>query len=130
MDFDFIETEKLGGNWSQQFVVVRKKVVYLRVVGDGANYRVMTATASEDVGGYFICQDSERLWQAATQLARAHNCADVVSKDGKGRVYIQLFTASQPKGDSDEIFTEEFKGLISEFFAIYDGLNAVANSVR
>ena len=52
MDFDIIETEKLGSNWAQQFVVARKKTVYLRIVGDGTDYRVMTATASEDAGGY------------------------------------------------------------------------------
>lgn len=120
MYFDIIETEKLGSNWAQQFVVARKKTVYLRIVGDGTDYRVMTATASEDAGGYHICQDKERLWEAAAQLARNHDCTEEADKDGKGRVYIKVFTVSQPKDVSDEIFTKDITDLIDEFFTIYD----------
>ena len=119
-EFDIIETDKLGGNWAQQFMVARKRTIYLRIVGNGTDYRVMTATASEDTGWYHICRDKERLWDAATQLARIHDCTEEASKDGKGRIYIKVFTVSQPKGVSDEIFTKDIKDLIGEFFAIYD----------
>lgn len=122
MDFQFIETEKLGGNWSQQFVIVREKSVYLRVVGDGANYRVMTATASEETGGYHICQDKERLLETASRLARTFSCTEHNSKDGKGREYIQLFTMSQEEDETDEVFTKHFEEMVGEFFIIYDGL--------
>jgi len=127
MNFDIIETDKLGGNWAQQFVVVRKKVVYLRIVGDGTHYRVMTATASEDAGAYRICQDDERLWEAAASLARTYSCAGQVDEDGKGRIYIKLFTVSQSKGESDHIFSQTIYDLCSEFFDIYDALGAGTN---
>ena len=124
MDFELIETDKLGGNWEQEFAVVRKKVVYLRIVGDGTHYRVMTATSGEDFGGYRICLEKQRLWEAAAQLAREYNCAETSSEDKKRRVYIQLFTVSQDKNDSDEVFTKDLEELVENFFAIYDSLDA------
>ena len=75
MDFRFFETGKLGGNWSQNFAVVRGNTIYLRVVGDGTHYRVMTATAGEEGAGFHICATKELLWKAATLLARDHGCA-------------------------------------------------------
>ena len=128
MNFEIIETDKLGGNWKQQFVVVRKKIIYLRIAGDDKKgYRMMTATASEDGRDYSISQDRERLLEAAAQLARIHNCDEEASEDRKGRVYIQMFTVVQDKGVSDELFTKEITNLIDEFFTIYDALDAEAN---
>lgn len=127
VNFEIFETDKLGGNWKQQYVVAREKVIYLRLVGDGKDYRVMTATASEGVGDYSINQDRERLWEAAVQLTRIHNCDEEASEDRKGRGYIRMFTVVQDKGVSDEIFTKEVTDLIDEFFAIYDALDAEAN---
>ena len=118
MDFELIKSEKLRSNCAQEFMVVRKKVVYLRSVGDGKIYCVMTATAGEE--GYRICQDKERLLKAAAQLARAYNCPEVEDNDLSGHKYIIPFNVSQDEGKSDADFTEEFKGYIREFFAIYD----------
>jgi hypothetical protein len=120
MDFDLIETQKLGSGWHQQFFVARKKIVYLRIVGDGTEYRMMTATASEDLGGFRVCQDSERLWMAAAQLAISHKCSGEVSSDTQGRPYIRIFKIVQDNGISDTNFTNEVYDLIREFFAIYD----------
>lgn len=122
MSFELLETTKIGGNWAQEVAVVRNGVVYLRLVGDGTVYRVMTATAGEYSGRYRACHDKERLWEAATQLARANNCVEEVSTDGKGRIYIRLFHATHDDGLSDDEFTKEVEGWVSEFFAIYDGL--------
>lgn len=41
IDFEVIETDKLGAEWRQGLAVVRRNLVYLRLVGDGTNYRVM-----------------------------------------------------------------------------------------
>lgn len=120
MDFDLIETQKLGVGWHQQFVVARNNIVYLRLVGDGTEYRLMTATASEDFGGLRICHDNERLWKSAAQLAILHECSGEISSDTQGRPYIRIFRIVQDKGVSDEKFTEEVHDLIREFFAIYD----------
>ena len=124
MDFDLIETQKLGSGWHQQFVVARKKIVYLRIVGDGTEYRMMTATASEGVGGLRICQDSERLWRASAQLAILHKCSGEISSDTQGRPYIRIFRIAQDNGVSDVNFTKEVHELIREFFAIYDEITS------
>lgn len=122
MDFCLVDTQKLGGYWKQQFVVVRNKIVYLRIVGDGVEYRVMTATTNEDVGGYRICQEKDRLWNAAAQLARSQNCTEVTSVDVQGRQYVRLFNVVQDNGISDLDFTNEVLELVDAFFANYDRL--------
>ena len=128
MDFDLIETQKLGSGWHQQFVVARKKIIYLRIVGDGTEYRMMTATASEDVGGLRICQDTERLWRAASQLAISQKCSGEISSDTQGRPYIRIFRIVQDKGVSDVNFTKEVYELIREFFSIYDEVQSIPST--
>ena len=127
MNFELIETDKLGGGWKQGVAVVRNSEVYLRIVGNGTDYRVMTATAGEDVGGYRISPDNDRLIQAAIQLAGIYKCIPEEAKDGKGRVYIKLFTASQSRGESNEAFTKDVEVIVSNFFMIYDGLGVGTN---
>jgi predicted RNA-binding protein YlxR (DUF448 family) len=128
MDFDIIESGKLGGNWEQSLAVVRKNEVFLRIVGNGTEYRVMTATAGEDIGGYFVCQQKSYLWEAARELAFNHGCTPDESLDGEGRSYIRLFSAIQDKGVSDKDFTKELNDLIKEFFCAFDKL--AAKSIR
>ena len=123
IDFEVIETDKLGGDWRQVLAVVRRSEVYLRLVGDGTNYRVMTATAGEDSGGYAVCPDRDRLWRAALQLASAHGADGNISIDSKGRRYVRVFELSQDDGASDERFSEALMKLFGEFFRIYDALD-------
>lgn len=127
MKFELIESDKLGGGWTQSFAVVRDREVYLRIVGNGTVYRVMTATADEDIGDYRVCQNTERLWDAASQLSRTYDCFPEDSKDGKGRTYIRLFKVRQDKGVSDERFTDELFDLIDDFFVLFDELDAKSN---
>jgi len=122
MDFELVATQKLGSLWQQQFLVARNRIIYLRIVGDGTEYRVMTATADENFGGYRICQEKGRLWIAAALLARSHNCAEEISKDKQGRQYIRLFMVVQDKGTSDSDFTDEVHDLMRRFFIIYESL--------
>lgn len=123
LDFDIIETEKLGGSWEQSLAVVREREVFLRLVGDGKDYRVMTATAGEDLHRYNACQDQERLCNAAISFADKNGCTAEADKDGKGRTYIQLFILSQDDGASDQDFTDEVNKLVGDFFSIYDSIN-------
>ena len=122
LDFEVIETDKLGAEWKQGLAVVRRKQVYLRLVGDGTNYRVMTATAGEEFGGYAACQDKGRLWKAALQLAKSHGTDGDLCEDQKGRKYVRIFEFSQDDGASDERFSEALMKLFGEFFKIYDDL--------
>lgn len=122
LDFEVIETDKLGAEWTQGLAVVRRKQVYLRLVGDGKNYRVMTATSGEEFGGYAVCQDKGRLWKAALQLAKSHGTNGDLSEDQKGRKYVRIFELSQDDGASDGQFSEALMALFEEFFGIYDAL--------
>jgi hypothetical protein len=119
-------TSKLGGNWEQELVVIRHNEAYLRLAGDGTNYRVMTATAGEDASGVRPCQDQDRLLEAAAQLARKHECVEDIKFDKKGRAYVLPFILSQSEKDSDDVFTKDVCELVSDFFVIYDGLKSVA----
>lgn len=122
LDFDIIETKKLGGNWEQGLAVVRRDEVFLRLVGDGKDYRVMTATAGEDIYRYNSCRDQERLCRAAMAFSEKNGCEAEIEKDGKGRTYIQLFTLSQNDGTTDQDFTDEVTKLVRDFFSTYDSV--------
>lgn len=127
MRWERIESEKLGGNWAQSFSVVRNNEVFLRIVGDGTVYRIMTATADENLGHYRVCQDTERLWDAAVLLSEKHNGAPEESRDLQGRPYVRLFYLQQDEGVSDVRFTKELDDLTDEFFAIFDNMSASSN---
>ena len=119
MDFEFRETTKLGGTWAQQYVILRYEVIFLRMVGDGTRYRLMTETAEE--AGYKLCRDGDRLRTATTQWLQAHKAFTCTGTDRDGRPYV--FTEfEQPKNVSDDEFTGWVNSVVTHFFAIYDAL--------
>lgn len=125
--FEIHETRQLSReldrDWEQELVVSRAGEAFLRLVGEGSDYRVMTATAGENDLGLEACKHPEILLQAAHDLAvRKVDGFDGIERDRKGRNYVQLFLFSQDVGVSDEDFTNELRELLEEFFAIYDGL--------
>lgn len=86
MDFELIESNKLGGKWEEEYLIARKRTIYLRIVGDGKEYRLMTATANEGIGGYIINKNTAPLCGASARLARKHNCEEGSSKDRQGAI--------------------------------------------
>lgn len=128
MVFEIIDTKKLGDNWLQQFAVIRNNVVYLRVVGDGEVYRVMTATTGDDVRGSHLCKDKNRLWDAASKLAKTHKLPGDFFNDRKGRKYVRIFDIHQEHGETDEVFTQFFMEKICAFFKIYDSFDIDTSS--
>ena len=118
--WEAIDTTKLGGKWFQQFAIVRDKTVYLRMTGDGTNYRLMTATAGEDLYRYRACQDQERLIRAASALAKKYKLSGDTYLDQEGRPYCAPFSFTQQDGLTDDDFTKEVYTVIDDFFAIYD----------
>lgn len=125
-EFQIIETGKLGGGWAQELAVVRNGQVYLRMAGNGTDYRVMTATAGEDFGPYRPCKDQPRLHDAATLFARTHGCEEDIDTDSKGRPYVILFTMSQKPEATDAEFTAKVTELIEEFFGVFDTIHEPA----
>ena len=119
MCFEFRSTTKLGGTWAQQYVILRDRVIFLRMVGDGTHYRLMTATADE--AGYKLCRDGDRLRMATTQWLQAHKALACAGRDRDGRPYV--FTElKQPRNVSDEEFTHWVNSVVKHFFSIYDAL--------
>lgn len=123
--WEAIDTTKLGGKWFQQFAIVRKNTVYLRITGNGTTYRLMTATASEDHHRYCVCHDQERLIKAAAALAKRYNISANIHHDQQGRAYCAPFIFTQKDGLTDKDFTSEVHKVIDDFFAIYDSTNSL-----
>jgi hypothetical protein len=122
-EFEITETCKLGKDWEQELVVSRGNVAFLRLAGDGTNYRVMTATAGQSDLRLKSCDDPLRLLEAASLLSqRKVNCIPNVEPDGQGREYVQLFDFVQEKGQTDKDFTGELHELVAEFFEVFDEL--------
>lgn len=86
----------------------------------------MTATANEDAGRYTVCQDKERLYEAAARIAAKYNFIAEINEDRKGRIYISPFVMMPSAEHTTEVFTEQVNEMITEFFAIYDSLEGVA----
>lgn len=116
-------SKELDQDWEQELVVSRAGEAFLRLVGDGTDYRVMTATAGENDLRLEACKHPDILIQAAHDLAvRKVDGFGGIKRDRKGRRYVQLFQFSQDEGVSDEDFTDELREFLEEFFGIYDGL--------
>ena len=71
--FEIHETRKLSReldrDWEQELVVSRAGEAFLRLAGEGSDYRVMTATAGENDLGLEACKHPQILFQAAHDLA-------------------------------------------------------------
>lgn len=118
------ESKKLGGSWGQSFVVVRNKQAFLRFVGnEGQNYRLMTATAGDDLLGTRPCKDQERLHQAAKLLAQNYGHRAALTRDGQERLFVMPFEVRQRPDETDENFSAEVFNYFDEFFQIYDELD-------
>ncbi|MCK0138011.1 hypothetical protein [Aliiroseovarius sp. F47248L] len=127
-NYEIFETDflgdRIGKRWEQEIVVSRGREAFLRFAGDGAHYRVMTATTGQDDLGLRACRDPDRLMNAARELALKKVTAvdDEPPVDCQGRKYVRLFTFSQDVDVSDAQFTCELHELLVEFFDIYDNL--------
>lgn len=94
--FEIHETRQLSReldrDWEQELVVSRAGEAFLRLAGDGTDYRVMTATAGDNDLGLEACKHPDILLQAAHDLAvRKIDGFDGIERDRKGRNYVQLF---------------------------------------
>ena len=123
MAFDILKSEKLSGGWKEQYRIVRAGVLYLRIVGDGQNFRIMTATAADANSAERICSDTRRLHDAGIAVAKEYKVEAVSSEDRQDRSYIRIFEISQEEGESNDKFTQDVVRAIDRFFEFFDSGN-------
>jgi len=97
IEFNIIKTIKLGIEAEEHYIVELNGVVYLRAIGDGRNFVVMTATASEDNRVIKAYGDQKELIAQAVNVVRGYedfpdDYSPVVKQDCCGREYVELFS--------------------------------------
>ncbi len=90
MEFDIKRSNKAYINSNEHYIVIRKGVVYLRIVGSEGNYVVMTATAGEDYNGVVACPNMVSLNEAALRTSKTFGLRPTVKRDYHGREYVEL----------------------------------------
>ena len=116
-------SKELDREWEQEIVVSRAGETFLRLAGDGSEYRVMTATTGERNLGLGACKYPDILLQAAHKLSVKYvDRSNRTERDSQGKKYLPLFIFLRCDGDSDKDFTNGLRELLEEFFSIYDNL--------
>ena len=88
--FELIRSHKIGLEGSENYIVARDNVVYLRIVGGSPCWDVMTATASEDNGAIRACPNQSRLREAAKRLGVALKVNPWERRDRRAREYVAI----------------------------------------
>lgn len=88
--FDIRRSSKSYIDSREHFIVAYQSTVYLRVVGHEGNYRVMTATASEDDGSFWAFKSQELLNEAARNVSRQLGVDSISKYDFHNRPYVEM----------------------------------------
>lgn len=83
-------SRKMGLDSSQQYILTYGNYVCLRILGDGASYEVMSATADEDNKTFRAPPDQEKLIELAWKTAEALGITPVMCCDNYGRNYVKI----------------------------------------
>lgn len=117
------KSQKRGFGKQESQIITRGKTSYLRIVGLFPNYTLMTATASEDDGSFYVCREKSRLIASAIQLRFEKNAASVPDKDSSGRNFIKICSITFDPSKEQEDQEKELSDVIERFFEIFDGCN-------
>lgn len=90
--FDIKKSEKNHIESEDHFIAVLSGVVYLRIIGEEGNYKVMTATAGEDYPGVSSFGDQGTLIKAALEVASLLKTGSSIKYDFNNRAYALLCT--------------------------------------
>lgn len=88
--FDIKKSKKAYIESAEHFVVVRDGVVYLRIVGEEGNYKIMTATAGEDYHGANFFNNQIALNEAALKISASLNTKSRLKSDYHNREYVEI----------------------------------------
>jgi hypothetical protein len=129
-DFEIYESNKIGLNSKESFVVVRGKTSFLRILGNEPQWELMTATADEDGGHIKVCKEQLRLIEAALRLGSVLETAPKVEKDCKNREFVKICVIKSERDESDEEFNKEISQVLSRFFEFYDEYQSIESRVE
>lgn len=118
--FKILESDKIGLNSSESYIVVRGRTSFLRILGGDPQWELMTATASEDHGRVHVCPNQLRLVEAALRLGAEVDTQPAVESDWMGREYVKICGIRRESGQDDESFNRSIRKLLLRFFVIYD----------
>jgi hypothetical protein len=82
-------SQKTGIISREHYIVTLGDVICLRVLGDGSNYQVMTATADED-DKRFLAGNQELLMEIARKTSEALGVAPEMCRDNYERDYVKI----------------------------------------
>tara|TARA_R110001599_G_scaffold227779_1_gene426878 strand:+ start:607 stop:1080 length:474 start_codon:yes stop_codon:yes gene_type:complete len=90
MMFDIKRSNKSYIESAEHFVVVRNGIVYLRIVGQEGNFKIMTATAGEDNNGAPPFENQMALNEAALRVSASLGIEPRVRNDYHDREYVEI----------------------------------------
>lgn len=89
-DFRIVESLKRGFATEENWMVVRRGQIFLRLVGGRGSYQLMTATAGEDRASLKACADQHILKAAAKRTAAHFEVEPHEDKDSAGRDFVRI----------------------------------------
>jgi hypothetical protein len=103
-------------------MVVRGGEIFLRLVGGGGSYSLMTATAGEDKGSLRACANQHALRQAARRTASDFKVEPHEDKDSAGREFVRIcgFTIDGPAEESRQQTLREVYEVCDTLFKNFD----------
>jgi hypothetical protein len=105
-------SRKTALNSREQYIVTFGDFVCLRILGDGSDYEVMTATADEDNKRFLAPANQALLIELAQKTAEALGGASLMCRDNYGRNYVKICRIENDE-DARRV-VEVFSGLLHE----------------
>lgn len=128
--FKLLRSHKLGLEGSENYVVARDNVVYLRIVGGGPRWDVMTATADEDQGGITACPNQLRLREAAKRIGTELKTKPCERLDWLAREYVVICGYLIDRPDEPLANQAGLLDFCTRFFETYDDLQTAPEDAR
>ena len=97
-EFSVQPSQKAGINSQEHHIVTIGNFVCLRILGDGYNYEVMTATADEDDKSFRAACNQELLIEIARKTSEALGVAPLMCRDNYGRDYVKICQFQNEEG--------------------------------
>lgn len=104
--FNITPSKKDGLRGKDNYIVIRKNTVFLRIVGDYPAWTVMTATADEGCG-INVCNEQLRLIKSALALGVELKIDSTIQMDLMGREYVVMFRLEKTTEESEDEFNED-----------------------
>jgi hypothetical protein len=117
--FELRRSTKIGLTGTENYILTRDGVGYLRIVGGSSHWDVMTATADEDRGGISACPNRPSLCEAAMRLGIELKTNPYLRQDRYGREYI-VICSLKPTLDEHQKDEAHVTNFCTRFFEIYD----------